>query len=183
MTNQAAGGDGYAAAFLYAFQRDAEHVPAATKWLLAEYGPHAYWVKKYNEALADPEHFKGGQRDLANVYYHIDTQRIIAFDWAYDGLAPDDRRAIRDGLLTCARYRIRAMDRWTQTPNLVFKPTYVVALTGLVTRDSPVFGMGLSPHAALGAAHRRLFRSAQRHAVRRRPVARVADLSRRAISI
>jgi len=142
MKQQAEGGNGYAAAFLYALDRNAEYMPAAAKWLLEAYAPNAYWVKKYSDRLADPEYFKGGQKDLADVYYGIDTQKIIAFDWVHDGLSEEDRRTIRNGLLTCARYRIRAMDRWTQTPNLVFKPTYVVALTGLVTRDQQCLDWG-----------------------------------------
>lgn len=135
LTQQAAGGDGFLSAFLYAVERDPRHLPVVIKWLLAECGPDAYWVKKYNAALADPNYFTGGQPGIPDVYYNVDTKPMIAFDWVHDGLAPGDRRTIQDGLLTRARYRMRAMDRWTQTPNLVFKPTYVVAVTGLVTRD------------------------------------------------
>ena len=35
-----------------------------------------------------------------------------------------------------SRYKMRAMDRWTQTSNLVFKPTSTVALAGLSTDNS-----------------------------------------------
>ena len=80
MKKQAESGKGYAAAFLYALEGNAEYVPAATQWLLGAYGPNAYWVKKYSERLGDPEYFKSGQKNMADVYYGIDTQKIIAFD-------------------------------------------------------------------------------------------------------
>ena len=40
LTKKAEGGDGYAAAFLFALQRDAKYVPAATKWLLGNLATH-----------------------------------------------------------------------------------------------------------------------------------------------
>ncbi len=135
-------GDGYAAALLFALLRDPSYVATATTWLRKAYGPGAYWVKRYRKNLADPMFFEGGQPHLADVYYGIDTQGIIAFDWLYDALDDNDRNAIRDGLLTCARFRMRAMDRWRQTANLVFKPTFVVALTGLVTGDQACLEWG-----------------------------------------
>jgi parallel beta-helix repeat protein len=151
LTKQASGGDGHAAAFLYALERDAKYIPAATKYLLSHFGPESFWVKSYRKAMADPDHFKGGQADLAGVYYNIGAEQIIAFDWVYDGLSAEDRKTILEGLLIQARYRIRAMDRWTQTANLVFKPTFVVALTGLVTRDPQCLEWGFRRTKPWGA--------------------------------
>jgi hypothetical protein len=134
--------DGYAAAFLYALDGEAKYVPAATKWLLGKYGPEAYWVTTYKKHLADPNYFKGGQPGIPDVYYDLDVSGLLAYDWVYKGLADADRTRIEDGILTFARYKMRCMDRWTQTPNLVFKPTYLVAMTGLATRNRECLDWG-----------------------------------------
>lgn len=131
----AAKGDGYLAAFLYALEGDAKYLPAARKLLLDRYGPEAYWVKEYRKRLANPDYFKAGQPGIPDVYYDIDITGLTAFDWVYNGLNAGDRKTIEDGILTWARFKMRCMDRWTQTPNLVFKPTFMVAMTGLVTQD------------------------------------------------
>ena len=83
------------------------------------------------------------------IFYRIEAEQIIAFDWVYDGLSAENRRTIRDGLLVNARYRMKAMDAWWHTPNLVFKPTFAAALTGLVTRDRELLEWGFrrtKPH-------------------------------------
>ena len=85
------------------------------------------------------------------IFYRTEAKQIIAFDWVYDGLSAKNRRTIRDGLLVNARYRMKAMDAWWHTPNLVFKPTFAVALTGLVTRDRELLQWGFrrtKPHGA-----------------------------------
>jgi len=143
-------GNGYWAALLFALDGDARYLPAARKWLLAAYGPNAYWVSRYRKALNDPNYFKGGQPGIPDVYYNIDVSRLVAYDWVYSGLAPADRRIIEEGVLSHARYRMRAMDRWSQTPNLVFKPTYMVAMTGLVTQDPGCLQWGFHRKARRG---------------------------------
>jgi len=135
-------GDGYAAAFLYALDGDARRIPIATKWLLGQFGPSAWFVKRARDAFANPEFFKGGQPHLADVYYQIDVRAFVAFDWVCNGLDPADRKALQDGIVDHARFRIRAMDRWSQTPNLVFKPTFVVAMAGLATQDAECLQWG-----------------------------------------
>ena len=140
LKKKAEGGDGYAAAFLFALERDAKYVPAATKWLLAKFAPHR--VKGFKDRLDDPKFFAGGRPWMGIILYRIEAEQIIAFDWVYDGLSAENRRTIRDGLLVNARYRMKAMDTWWHTPNLVFKPTFVVALTGLVTRDRELLEWG-----------------------------------------
>ena len=134
LTKKAEGGDGYAAAFLFALERDAKYVPAATKWLLDKFAPHR--VKGFKDRLDDPKFFAGARPWMGVILYRIYAEQIIAFDWVYDGLSAENRRTIRDGLLVDARYRMKAMDTWWHTPNLVFKPTFFVALTGLVTRPT-----------------------------------------------
>ena len=142
MTAAAREGKGFEAAFLHALEGDAKHIPAARAWLLKKYGPKAPWVSRYAGHLADPNHFKAGMPHLADVYYNLDISGLLGFDWAYTGLAPADRKTIEEGILTVGRYRIRAMGRWTQTANLVFKPTYMVAMTGLATEDRQCLAWG-----------------------------------------
>jgi hypothetical protein len=68
----AAKGDGYAAAFLYALDGDARPVAAAQKWLLARWGPKAYWILRARERLADGEFFKAGQPGIPEVYQEFE---------------------------------------------------------------------------------------------------------------
>jgi hypothetical protein len=138
----AAKGDGYAAAFLFALGGDAKHADTARQWLLGRYNPKSYWVNIYRQRLADPKWFKAGQPGIPDVYYDIDITGLVAFDWVYKALPPADRKTIEDGLLTFARFKMRCMDRWTQTPNLVFKPTFLVAMTGLATGNKECLAWG-----------------------------------------
>jgi hypothetical protein len=135
-------GDGFSAAFLYALDGDAEYVAAARKELLARYGPSSFAFKLASSALSDPKHFKGGPKNENILYYDLAYQPLLAFDWVYNGLDPADRKTIEDGILAWARYKMRAMDAWVQTPNLVFKPTWFVALVGLATADKECLEWG-----------------------------------------
>ena len=124
-------GDGYWAAFLYALTSDPGHLEVAKKWLL-EQGRRGGDLGK--RALdADDNFFRGGQPWLGDVYYQVDVRPLVAYDWVHPGLTEDERRTVENGILASARFRMRSMDRWSQTPNLVFKPTYMVAMAGLVT--------------------------------------------------
>jgi hypothetical protein len=147
-------GEGYAAAFLYALDGDAKHAPVAQKYLLDRYGPKSYWIEQASKRLNDGKFFKGGQPGIPEVYYDTDLTGIVAFDWAYNGLDAAQRKTIEDGIVTWARYKMRCMDRWTQTPNLVFKPTCTVAVAGLATRNKELIDWGfhrVKPHGgALG---------------------------------
>ncbi len=133
--DEARKGDGFHAAFLYALDRDPAYLPTARTYLLGQFGPDSFASQKAAAALRDPNHFKGGPKDEEILYYDLNHQPLLAFDWVHDGLAPADRKALRDGMLTWARYKMRAMDTWVQTPNLVFKPTWIVCLIGLATGD------------------------------------------------
>lgn len=147
LKKKAEGGDGYSAAFLFALERDVKYVPTATKWLLGKLAPHK--VKRFKDRLDDPKFFAGGRPWMGIIFYRIEAEQIIAFDYLHDALSAGDRRTIRDGLLVNARYRMKAMDAWWHTPNLVFKPTFAAALTGLVTRDRELLEWGFrrtKPH-------------------------------------
>ena len=78
LKKKAEGGDGYAAAFLFALERDAKYVPAATKWLLAKFAPHR--VKRFKDRLDDPKFFAGARPWMGVILYRIYAEQIIAFD-------------------------------------------------------------------------------------------------------
>lgn len=139
----AAQGDGYWAAFFYALEGDDAMLPAARQKLLAQYGEKSRAVERARNRLADPAFFTAGQPGIPDVYYDLDISGLVAADWAWTGLTPDERRTIGDGILAVARYKMRCMDRWTQTPNLVLKPTFMVAMAGLVTQDPECLEWGL----------------------------------------
>ena len=125
-------GDGFAAAFLYALDGDPRDAAIAQQWLLGKYGRKAYWTVQAADRL-NSEFFKGGQVGIPEVYYDTDISGYLAFDWAHNGLEATARKEIEEGIVLWSRYKMRAMDRWTQTANLVFKPTSTVALAGLST--------------------------------------------------
>lgn len=134
-------GDGFAGAFLYALEGDLRHAAIAQHWLLGKYGKKAYWSVVANERL-NSDFFKGGQVGIPEVYYDTDISGYLAFDWAYNGLETAARKEIEAGIVLWSHYKMRAMDRWTQTPNLVFKPTTTVALAGLATDDAELISWG-----------------------------------------
>jgi len=135
-------GDGYLAAFLYALDGDPAYAPIAQGWLLRMYGKDSGRVKSARSALDSPDYFRGGMPHLGSVYYDTDFTGYAAFDWAYNGLEPGARREISEGIIVAARYKMRCMDRWWQTPNLMFKPTSVVAIAGLATQDKEAIEWG-----------------------------------------
>jgi len=62
------------------------------------------------------------------------------------------RQEIRDGISAFMHFKMRSMDRWTQTPNLVFKPTSIVAFAGLAIQQREVIDWGLyrKPQSRIG---------------------------------
>jgi hypothetical protein len=145
-------GDGLLAAFLYALEGDPVYAPVAQQWLLGTLGKNAYTVKRSRDALDNPEYFKGGVPHLGPVFYDTDFTPYIAFDWVYNGLEPAARQEIQEGISAFAHYKMRCMDRWRQTPNLVFKPTATVALAGLAIQDQEAIAWGFhrNPESAIG---------------------------------
>jgi hypothetical protein len=135
-------GDGFAGSFLYALDGDPRDAATAQHWLLGRYGKSAYWTVRAAERLMG-DFFKGGQVGIPEVYYDTDISGYLAFDWAYNGLEVSARHEIEEGSVLWARYKMRAMDRWTQTANLVFKPTSTVAFAGLATDNSELIEWGL----------------------------------------
>jgi hypothetical protein len=137
----AATGDGFAAAFLYALDGDPRDAAIAQQWLLGRYGKKAYWTVQVTNRFSS-DFFKGGQVGIPEVYYDTDLTGYLAFDWANKGLEPTARKEIEEGIVLWSHYKMRAMDRWTQTPNLVFKPTSTVALAGLATDNTGLIEWG-----------------------------------------
>jgi len=134
-------GNGFLAAFLYALDGDAAYVPVARKWLQEKFG--AGRPQRARAALNSPEFFRGGTPHLGDVFYDVDFRPYVGFDWVYNGLEPEVRQEIRDGIAAGVHFKMRCMDRWTQTPNLVFKPTAIVALAGLAIQDPEAIAWGL----------------------------------------
>ncbi len=134
--------DGYYAAFLCAVDDDMTHLPIAREYLLGyarnggDLGPNR------RKQLADANFFKAGQPWLGDVYYGLNIKHMVAYDWVYNGLTDEERKMIEDGILASAKFRMRAMDRWSQTPNLMFKPTFMVAFAGLVTQNREAIQWG-----------------------------------------
>lgn len=134
-------GDGYWSAFLYALEGNGKYLQAARNWLLI-YGRRGGDIHNVHVYLSDPDFFKAGQHNISQVYYNLDISHMVAYDWVYNGLNPEERKIIEEGILTSARFRMQCMDRWSQTPNLVFKPTYMVAMAGLVTGNPELLEWG-----------------------------------------
>jgi len=145
-------GSGRLAAFLFALDRDPVYVPAVQRWLLDLFGEKGSRVGRARGALANPEFFQGGVPHLSDVFYDTDFTPYVAFDWAYTGLEPEARATIREGIATFMRYKMRCMDRWTQTPNLVLKPTAIVAVAGLAIQDPEAIAWGFyrKPESDIG---------------------------------
>ena len=151
-------GDGFAAAFLYALDGDPRDAAIAQQWLLGKYGKNAYFTVRATERL-NGEFFKGGQVGIPEVYYDTDISGYLAFDWTHNGLEARARKEIEEGIILWSRYKMRAMDGWTQTANLVFKPTSTVALAGLAIDNRELIEWGFQRTkpwgARLGEGHRR----------------------------
>ena len=142
-------GNGFWAGFLYALDGDEGQLDTAREYLMGAIGPESWNVRHYSKLMADPNHFKAGAPHLGPVYYHLDFRPFVVFDWVYRGLSDDDRKMFTRGIEVYAEYRMRAMDRWYQTPNLVFKPTFMVAMAGLSAQDDEMLQWGLfrtKPH-------------------------------------
>ena len=145
-------GNGFLAAFLYALDRDPAYVPIAQKWLLERFGVNSGTTRRTRGALDNPDFFKAGVPHLSDVFYDTDFSPYIAFDCVYDGLEPTARREIQEGISAFMHFKMRCMDRWTQTPNLVFKPTSIVAFAGLAIqeRESIDWGLYRKPESRIG---------------------------------
>lgn len=139
---ESASRNGYDAAFLVAVTGDTEHLDVANEYVL-RYGRNGGDLgPKRRELLSDSDFFKAGQPWLGDVYYRLDIQPMVAYDWIYPALTDAERKTVTDGILASARFRMRAMDRWSQTPNLMFKPTFMVAFAGLVTENKEAIEWG-----------------------------------------
>ena len=145
-------GDGFVAAFLYALDGDAAYAPVAQKWLLDRFGANGGKTRRALGALDNPAFFKAGVPHLSDVFYDTDFDPYIAFDWVYNGLEPAARREIQQGISAFMHFKMRCMDRWTQTPNLVFKPTSIVALAGLALQERELIDWGFyrKPESRIG---------------------------------
>ncbi len=125
--------DGYSAALMYALTNKSNYLEIAKQWLLnftksgADIGQRALNV--------EDSFFNQGMPWLGDVFYRTNTEYLEAYDFIYNGLSETERQSILKGINASADFRLRAMDAWWQTANLVFKPTSMVAIAGLVTQN------------------------------------------------
>lgn len=133
-------GDGFQAAFLCAVRQDDRHVATARHWLLAR---AEAWEARRGRDLRNPDFFRAGQPALSDVYYDLDITPYVAYDWVYLALDAETRATIEAGFRTHARFKQRSMDRWWQTANLMFKPSFHVAFAGLALADTDLLAWGL----------------------------------------
>ena len=134
-------GQGTPAAYLDAGGRGPDKF-AETRDRLLAYGRKGGDLGK--RALeADDAFFAQGQPWLGDVYYKTDIGPMLDYLRIKHRLTPAERRVIEDGIRASARFRMRAMDRWNHTPNLVLKPTYMVAVAGLAIDDPELIEWGL----------------------------------------
>ena len=131
---------GYEAIRKYLESIDQEHLEEAKKWLLG-YGEKGGDLENPS-GKTGPGFFHQGQPWLGNVYYRIDTKPFFAYCLLHDHFTPKERRIVESGFLASARFRKQVMDRWNQTPNLVFKPTAMVAMAGLITGNRELLDWG-----------------------------------------
>lgn len=141
-------GDGYSAAFLYALTSEEKYLSAAKNWLfkIAEQGGDL----GARAMQVDADFFSQGMPWLGDVYYRLDTRPLKAFDYIYSRLTPSERDFVETGLTASANFRKNAMDTWWQTPNLVFKPTSMVAIHGLLTQNPEHINWGFFRNSESG---------------------------------
>jgi hypothetical protein len=132
--------DGYHAALLYALEGEKAHLEVAEAWLRHAYGPEARDTRRRRRRLEDDAYWKGHEKGVD--WYRLDIEAYVAYDWIHDGLSADARRLIAKGLRTQTRYRMACMDAWGSTPNLNFKPIFMVAFAGMALRDDDILRWG-----------------------------------------
>lgn len=121
-------GDGFAAAFLYVLEGDPADALTAQNWLMRARGKPIH----HRQHLDNPDYWRGGQNmGVSEIHYGINPNLYIAFDWAYNGMTEDARKAVYQGLLDEAQFRMKWLDTWRYTPNLEFKPLFMAAFGGL----------------------------------------------------
>ncbi|HUU98433.1 MAG TPA: hypothetical protein VM487_22085 [Phycisphaerae bacterium] len=141
---EAAKGNGYWAAFIYALEGDRQYLEIAQKWLLNQCGRDARETL-LQRRLMDDGMFNGPEGGhMGPIWYGLEIDMYAAFDWVCKDLPPDVRDSIHYGLRTRAEYRMEALDHWTTTPNLVLKPITMVAFAGLTVQDDDIMNWGFN---------------------------------------
>ena len=112
---------------------------------------------------------------LSDVFYDTDFSPYVAFDWVYNGLEPAARQEIQEGISAFMHFKMRCMDRWTQTPTWCSNPPPSWRSPGWPLRSEEVIDWGFyrKPESRIGG----LFPGPEQRAQGRRPLARSADLS------
>jgi hypothetical protein len=142
ITAEAQNGNGYWAAFLYALEGDKQYLGIAQKWLLERCGHEARETVLQRKLIHEGQ-FKGVDGGHTGpIWYGLEAELYAAYDWVHKDLPPDVRESLHQGLRTRAEYRMEALDHWTTTPDLVFKPITMVAFAGLTLQDEDIMTWG-----------------------------------------
>ncbi|MBL7043058.1 MAG: hypothetical protein ISR77_30780 [Pirellulaceae bacterium] len=128
------------AAFLYALEGKQEYLDVARAWLKHSYGEDSRFTKRADDSLKDPKYWAGSEQGVD--WYRLDIDAYVAYDWIYNGLSAEDRDQIHEWLRLQTEYRMACMDSWGSTPNLNFKPVFMVAFAAMALQDEHIVDWG-----------------------------------------
>ncbi len=128
------------AALLYAIEGKQQYLEVALAWLKHSYGKDSRFTKRAIDALNDPKYWAGSEQGVD--WYRLDIDAYVAYDWIYNGLSAEDRDQIHGLLRLQTEYRMACMDSWGSTPNLNFKPVFMVAFAAMVLQDEHIVDWG-----------------------------------------
>ena len=139
------------AAFLYALEGEQEYLDVATAWLKHAYGKDTRFSRRAIEKLKDPQYWAGSEQGVD--WYRLDIDAYVAYDWIYKGLSQEDRDYIHEMLRLQTEYRMACMDSWGSTPNLNFKPIFMVAFAAMALQDEHIVDWGWRRAKRQGSFH------------------------------
>jgi hypothetical protein len=141
--------DWFWAGFLYALEGDKKYARIAAEGLRGVAGWNAVgWWRHFNDVVDwDSEEIRDTPGDahwphMSPVWYGVDVRPYVVYDWVYDALSDDEREDIHKGLHFMAKVRMRVLDTRSYTPNLLFKPMFMVAFAGLALQDEDLMQWG-----------------------------------------
>ena len=128
-------GDMFWAGFLYALERKEEYAKIAGEALRRSAGRDAIgWWRSFDERI-DWQSDRIQWPWMAPVWYDVDVKPYVVYDWIHDALSDGLREDIHEGLRFTAEVRMRVLDTRSYTPNLLFKPMFMVAFAALTLQD------------------------------------------------
>ncbi len=136
---QADNGNMFWAAFVYALEGDSRYAEVAGRALRSAVGGGGPgWWREFNEQT----NWEGGMPWMSPVWYGLNVNPYVVYDWIYGAIDDDVREDIRQGLRLKAKTRMKSLETWSYTPNLVFKPMFMIAFAGLALQDDDILEWG-----------------------------------------